>query len=394
MKRGQRFTTYVVMLLIIFPVFVSGCWDSRELNKISIVSGLGWDIDTNTGEVTLTFQSIIPSEIKSASSNSGNGGQKGGNPLHAIRLDSSTGSSPYDALNRYTQHGSRRTFYQHAQVYVFGKGGAQQGIYPLLDSIARNPINRPNVLMVVAEKKAGDILGIQDGIENIQAIGMAAEIKLSADFSKYPAVTYLEFANRLLSETTAPIAPMIGTFEDIGPEGEKVKKTRITGTAVFKGDRMIGQLNERESRGLLWAINKIKNGFVIIPGANLEIIQAKSKIVPELQDDQIKITIEINEESNLVEYDGHREMTTDLLQELENIQAQEIESQVRAAVEKSRALNADVFGFGDAVHRKYKKEWQGLKPRWDEIYPRIEVVVKVKTHVNEIGDLNKTLMRD
>jgi len=395
MKRGQRFKIYVAILLIIMPVFISGCWDSHELNKLSIVAGLGWDIDPDTGEVTLTYQSIIPSEIKSSSSSSGGGEQKGGNPLHAIQLDQDTGSSTYDVLNRYTRHGSRIPFYQHTQVYVFGKEGAEQGIYPFLDTQARNPVSRPNALMVVsAEKKASDILGIQDGMENIQAFGMAAEIKLSAAFSKYPAVTVLEFQNRLLSKTTAPIAPMVGIFEETGPEGKKIQKIRVTGTAVFKGDRMIGQLNERESSGLLWAINKIKIGFVTIPEASLEIVKAKSKIVPELQGDQVKIAIEIDEESNLLVYKGHQDMTSDILQELEKGQAKEIESQVRAAVEKSFSLNADVFGFGDAVHRKYKKEWKDLKLRWDVIYPNIEVVVKVKTHLNEIGDINKALMKD
>ncbi|MDD3364890.1 MAG: Ger(x)C family spore germination C-terminal domain-containing protein, partial [Syntrophomonas sp.] len=248
--------------------------------------------------------------------------------------------------------------------------------------------------MVVSEKKASDILGIQDGMESIQAFGMAAEVKLSAAFSKYPAVSVLEFQNRLMSQTTAPIAPTVGVFEETGPGGKKISKIRITGTAVFKGDRMIGKLNERESSGLLWAINKIKIGFVMIPEASLEIVQAKSKIVPELQGDQIKITIEIDEESNLLEYKGHQDMTSDIIQELELGQAKEIESQVMAAVEKSFALDADVFGFGDAVHRKYKKEWQDLKPRWDDVYPDIEVVVKVKTHLNEIGDINKALIKD
>lgn len=87
-------------------------------------------------------------------------------------------------------------------------------------------------------------------------------------------------------------------------------------------------------------------------------------------------------------------MTSEILQGLEKGQAKEIESQVLAAVEKSFSLDADVFGFGDVVHRKYKKEWKDLKPRWDEIYPRIEVVVKVKTHLDGVGDVNKSLMKD
>ncbi|MDP4093596.1 MAG: Ger(x)C family spore germination protein [Bacillota bacterium] len=393
MKRRLCSKISAVILLIILSVLLSGCWDSIEMNKLSIVSGLGWDINPDTGEVTLTYQSIIPSQIKSPSGTSGGGEQKGIGTLQTIQLDHSTGSSPYDALNRYTQHGSRIPFYQHTQIYAFGKDGAEKGIYGFLDTIARNPVSRPNVLMVVSEKKASDILEIQSGMESIQAFGMAAEIKLSAEYSKYPAVTNLEFSNRLMSKTTAPIATMVGTFEENGAEGKKIQKIRITGTAVFKEDKMIGELNERESSGLLWTIDKIKKGFVILPEASLEIVKAKSKIVPELQNDKIKITVQIDEESNLLEYKGHQNMTTDILQGLEKDQAKEIESQVMTAVEKSFSLNADVFGFGEAVHRKYKKEWKDLKPRWNEIYPRIEVAVKVKTHLNEIGDVNKALMK-
>jgi germination protein, Ger(x)C family len=394
MKRIQCTKINVVILLIIISVLLSGCWDSIEMNKLSIVSGLGWDMDPDTGEVTLTNQSIIPSQIRSSSGISGGGEQKGVGTLQTIQLDHYTGSSLYDALNRYTQHGSRIPFYQHTQIYVFGKEGAKKGIYRFLDTIARNPASRPNVLMVVSEKKASDILEIKNGMESIQAFGMAAEIKLSAEYSKYLAITYLEFSNRFMSKTTAPIAPMVGIFEETGPEGKKIQKICITGTAVFKEDKMIGELNERESSGLLWAIDKIKKGFVMIPEASLEIVKAKSKIVPELRDDKIKITIQIDEESNLMEYKGHQDMTSDILQELEKDQAKEIESQVMTAVKKSFSLNADIFGFGEAVHRKYKKEWKDLKPRWNEIYPRIEVAVKVKTHLNEIGDVNKALMKD
>lgn len=395
MNTGQRLKIYLVILLIIMPVFLSGCWDSTELNEISIVSGLGWDIDPDTGEETFTVQSIIPSEIKASSGSDGGGEQKKGESLHTIQLDQGTGPSMYDAITRLTQHVSRFPFYPDTVVYVFGKDTVQKGFNPFIDVQARNPDSRPNALMVVsAEKKAIDIMRIQDGMENIQAFGMAAEIKLSAKFSKYPAVTVLDFQKRVMSKTTAPIAPIVGIVEETGQEGQKNQKIRIVGTAVFKADRMIGQLNERESSGLLWATNKIKIGFVTIPEADLEIVQAKSKIVPELNGDQVKITIEIDEESDLVLYRGRQDITTDLLQELEKKQAKEIENQVMAAVEKSFTLDADVFGFGEAVHRKYKKEWQDLQPKWDVIYPRIEVVVKVKTHLNEIGEVSKVLIKD
>lgn len=387
----------MVILLCIITVFTAGCWDSREINTLSIVASLGFDMEPATKKLLVTYQSIVPSQVTASPSSNdsgGGGGQKGSGGLQTIQLDHDAGSSPYEVLNRYTQHGSRVPFYQHTQVVIFGKEAAEQGIYPVWDAIVRNPAGRPNILMAIADEKASDILAIQDGMENIQAIGMAAIIKMSADFSRYPMVTILDFTKSLISKTTASFAPIIGTIEEMGPEGEKQKRIRINGTAVFKGDKMIGKLNEKESSGLLWVIDQVEKGFVIIPEASFEIVHSKTKIIPELIGEKINIIVEIEEEANLIEYKKNQDLTADIIKQLEKRQAREIESQVKAAISKSMSLNADVFGFGEAVHRKYKKEWKELESKWDDIYPTIKVSVKVKTGLNEIGDINKSLMKE
>jgi spore germination protein KC len=392
MKKGQRLLIY--FLLISIPLFLSGCWDSRELNDISIIAGIGWDKDPVTGETTLTYQSIIPSQIKGSAGAEGNGSPKAKNNLQAVQINHSSGFSGYEALNRLTQHISRVPFYQHTLVLVFGKDTVRQGIYSYIDIIVRNPGSRPDNLIVVAKNKTSDILAAEDGLESIQAVGMAKEIKLSASFTKYPAITLLEFVNRLMSETTAPIAPIIGIKEENGPEGQKTKKICIKGTAVFKGDKMIGELNERESSGLLWVTNEVKKGYVPTSEANFEIVNSKTKIIPQLQGDKVIITIEINENSNLVLYEKHKDLTFDTLRDLEESQSKEIKGLVMEAVEKSFSLNADIFGFGEVIHRKYKREWQEMKSNWDKVYPNIEINVKVTSHLNETGDINKSLLKD
>ncbi len=382
MKNRQQGKISLVILLSIISVFIVGCWDSRELSTLSLIAGLGFDLDPATKRATLTYQSIVPSQVKPSPSMGGREGkQTGSGGLQSIQLDHDTGLSPYEVLNRYTQHGSRIPFYQHTQVIVIGKAAAEHGLYPFLDTVIRNPAGRPNILLAISDNKASDILAVEDGMENIQAVGMANIIKLSARFSKYPAVTCLDFTSRFIGKTTAPVAPIMGVFEETGPEGKRQKKIRINGTAVFKGDKMIGKLNEQESSGLLWVINQIEKGFVIIPEASLEIIGSKTKIIPELTGGKIKITVEIEEEANLIQYNNARNITPDLIHQLEKAQAREIESQAKAVIKKSMALNADIFDFGGAVHRKYKKEWKKMEPRWDDIYPTIEVSVKVKTRL-------------
>lgn len=385
MRNGKRRKTYGLIFLAVMLMFLPGCWDSHELNKLSIIAGLGFDIDPETGENKITYQSIIPNQVKNPSG--------GGEGAHAIKVVQNTGSTPYDTLSRAMQHSSHNLFYPHAQIYIFGKESALQGIYPFIDGIARNVQSRPNVLVAIADKEAADILGAQDEDENIQAIGLTNYIKLSARFSNYQAVTFLEFCNRLMSKSTAPIAPVLGVFEEIGPDGKKMKKARITGMGVFKDDKIIGELNEMESRGLLWVIDRIKSGYIIVPDASLQILTAKSKIIPELEDGKIQIRVEIEVQSKLAQYMGKQDLTPSILKELEKRQSEKIKKEIMAAVQKSFFLHADIFGFGEAVHRSYKKEWQELEPGWEDYYSEIKVVVKVKTHINEVGDISKAVIK-
>ena len=56
-----------------------------------------------------------------------------------------------------------------------------------------------------------------------------------------------------------------------------------------------------------------------------------------------------------------------------------------AALNKAQELNADVFGFGEALHRKYPKQWKELEKDWDEIFPELEVEIVVETQVSRSG---------
>lgn len=46
-------------------------------------------------------------------------------------------------------------------------------------------------------------------------------------------------------------------------------------------------------------------------------------------------------------------------------------------------MNADVFGFGEAVRRKYPREWPQYEKMWEELFPvfldvRLEVDAKIR----------------
>jgi spore germination protein KC len=74
---------------------------------------------------------------------------------------------------------------------------------------------------------------------------------------------------------------------------------------------------------------------------------------------------------------------------LEKEKAEVIKGEVMAALKKAQELNADVFGFGEAIHQKYPKQWKDLESRWDEVFSDIEVEVVVDTKLDLTGELTK-----
>ncbi|MGB9791735.1 MAG: Ger(x)C family spore germination protein, partial [Thermacetogeniaceae bacterium] len=383
--------SYLAKLVVaIIPVlFLSGCWDRRELNTLALVSGVGLDVASTPNRIVLTLQIIRPGEIKQPGAGAGGGGG-GAASRSATRVGSSTGETVDQAIKNFITQTSRCVYFPHSQIIVIGKEAAKRGIYPLLDFFIRNPQPRPTSLVIIAAGRAGDVLLCEDGIEKIGAFGIARSIKAAAENSFTPAVTLQELTERLMSKTAAPIAPLVEIYEEKESTGKKMKRVRVKGTAVFKGDKLVGELGLKETRGLMWVLGKVKDGVITVPShdgdQSLEIRHARSKVKAELKENRLLVRVEIAVESMLGDQKNSKNLASPSgISSLERMQANFVRSDVLAALASSRELNADIFCFGEEFHGKYPGIWPELEARWDELYKNIDVIVNVRSHVCDTG---------
>ena len=388
MKRLSLCTFRCLIICLILIVGTTGCWNRRELNSLAIAMGVG--IDKLGGEdvknkLRLTVQIVKTSEIKIS--------EKGGTSAEAYWNATETGESMFEVIRGFTHQSSRKIYWPHNKVIIFGRSLAEAGIREHIDFFIRDQETRLGVWILVADDQASDIFDIKPGLERIPAIGLANVLNAQKASSETTAIKLYDFAARLMSKTTAPIA----AFVKISGQGSE-KSLFVTGTAVFKQDKLVGELNKTETRGLLWVIDKVKSGIIDVESpvskgkVSLEIIRAKSKITPEIIEDKVHIKVDITEDGNI----GSQSCVDDLetpkiIEELERIKNAAIESEVRAALSKAQKLNADIFGFGDVVHQKFPKEWKELESRWDEIFPDLEVEVTVEGKIRRSGSSNKAV---
>jgi len=379
-------TSFVRLILCLFVLFtLSGCLGGREINDLEIVIGMGVDKDAGTGNILLTAQVVKEDKV----GRSGNGG--GGESSKAFWNVSSTGNSVFEAVRQLTHKTGNRLFVSHNQVVVFGKDIAKEGLQNYIDFFLRAHEMRPAALILIAEDRASDILDAKPETEKLPAINIAKLDKNYGFTSHFYKVNMKEFASCLMSATKSPIAPLVSVIRD--KDGEDIF---VSDMAVFKKGKMVGKLNHDEVRGLLWVLGEVKSGVISVPlpdeqgKAVLEIIKAKSKVTPEIKDGRIVIHVKIKEESSLSEQTVTENPATDSAFEMiQNASAEIIRQEIMAAFDKSRELKADIFGFGEMLHKKYKNEWKILKDNWDDIYQNIDLRIDVETKIIKTDLLKK-----
>ncbi len=111
--------------------------------------------------------------------------------------------------------------------------------------------------MFLAKGKAMDILDVKPEFESMPATVLKKTLEDQRLTSEAPIVTMYDFLNNLIRTTKCPVLPIVVIVEDDGQQ-----RLKVDGCAVFKADRMVGEFDELQTRGLLFIEDKVKAGVV------------------------------------------------------------------------------------------------------------------------------------
>lgn len=388
MKLGNKIRLLILALSLV--LFAGGCWNYHDLSQLGIVSGVGIDSAPEPGKVLLTIQVIKPSGVigGGGGGTSGGGGQAQGGQPQPVVIVESIGSTTFEAVRQAITRYDRRLYWGHAQIFIFGKEAAAKGLRRYIDFFIRDAEPRSTAWVLVTPGKAGDLIKAPGKMEKIPAMEIAEQVRAQSATSEATGFAIHDLAHRLLSKTTAPLATEIQLDKDQG--------FKLGGTAIFKGEKLVGFIGKKETRGLLWVIDKVQSGIIVVEvsgnksKASLELIRAGSKIKAEIRGKDILIKVKVRVQSNLGAQTGEINLSKpEALKSLAKREAAAIRNEIKAAIQKAKELNADIFGFGEAVHRADPKAWKRLEPRWDEIFPNLKVDLIVNANISRVGLIHK-----
>ena len=383
------------VITVIIAFSVTGCWDSRELDTLFIVTGVGLDAAENQDELDVNVQIVRIADGGQSSGGvpGGGGGGGGSNDKNSnIILLEARGKSVLAALSTLRHESTRVLFLHHNQMIVFGKEQAQRGIEKNIDIFLRDEETRMETLVFVADGEAKEILAANLDQDKVSGVAAARIIRQYGAISSYFNVNMLKLVSALLQKTTAPLIPIIAVKKE-----ENETKLEISKMAVFKEDKMTGEMNWDEITGFLWFKGDINEGILELSlekgTAALNILQAQSTMEPVLQPDgRIGVKLNVDSTVDIEELNGFGELKMeDVYSLLIQESKKKIEERISTTFEKTKEMNADIYGIGGAFHIKYPKLWTNIAQEWDVLYPKMQLVLNVHVRLAGTGKTGMSL---
>ncbi|KRE59773.1 Ger(x)C family spore germination protein [Paenibacillus sp. Soil750] len=391
---------YKLTVLILCLLMLTGCWSRRELNELLIVLGVG--VDWKDGEYLVSFQVVNPSEISA---------QRRGGDRPPSTLYQGRGKTMFEAARSLTAEAPRKVYMGHLQLYVIGEELAKRGVKDFLDNSVRDNELRMDFNIVVARgDMAENILKLFTPVEKLPSYSMQQSLQTSQkSWAPTVAMTMDEALNKLSGKGFELALTGIKLIGDPSMGKSKINveffqppsRYRYTGIAVFKEDKLIGWLNEQESKGYTDITNNLDSTSIEIPCAEqkymgIEITSSESKLKASVQNGKPVIDVSIRSEANIV---GRQCRDVDLtdpktIKRLEQETKQIIQSNVEATVARAKKMKSDIIGFGSQLGKDQPTYWKQVKDTWnDEMFPQTNVNYKIELFIRKTGTIGNSTMK-
>lgn len=396
------------LVLLSLAVFAAGCWDLREVEDLAFVMATAVDTAPR-GEVKLLVQ-VINARALGAGPRGGIT-QGASIPTKPYRNYETVGRTVFDAIRELSLNVPKRLYFAQNREVLFTEKMARRGLGEVIDFFDRSVEIRKLAYVLVVKGNMEEVLELPGALAPSPALRIEGIMLHQHMANHFPLVSLGDFLGFLAAEGQETYCPVIrlgkNPTQKLRPHKpsplapEPYLQMKIAGTALFRKDKLVGFLNEHETRGLLWARGKVQGGHLEVPcpsgkgKISLEILRSKARMKPEITGDgRLKVTVKIREEANLVETGCPLDVgKVDVIKKLEALQARAIEREVMDAVRRAQEYRSDAFGFGAAFHRRYPREWREMRDAWaEEFFPAVEVKVVADAKIRRTNLRTKPLL--
>ncbi|MDH2363358.1 Ger(x)C family spore germination protein [Priestia megaterium] len=405
-QRGipMRHKPFMLIVVCIFVVLLSGCWDREELQQLSIVSGMAIDkgSDKIKNRYRVTVQIINPSQVA--------GGQQGGKvQASPVTTFTETGSTLAETLRKISTKSPGELFFPHLQVLVIGEKVAKEGIEDLFDMIERDAQFRVlfPVLIARGHATAKETLEVTTSLEAIPSAKIGDALKSSEeDWGTYKSTRADQVIQGLKEGSVVVTGIKIDGERKSGNATTNMQQIspstqlEINGMAIFKNGKLENWLEGHAARGVTWITNEMKRTVINLncgkkkEATAIEISRAKSSTHVTIKHQKPVIYITVHAEGAVLENNCSKDLgKSKVLGQLDEQLEEEIKQEVLLTVKRAQKQKSDIFNFGEKVNMADKRIWKNIETSWEkDIFPETEVYVNVQAIIRRTGMTTKSYL--
>ena len=365
------------ILIIIIPLLflLTGCYDYKELNSISILSAT--EINKIDDEFIVSAQAVNPQAPDKTS-----------NAQAPFIIYTGRGKTIQEAYRSIANESSKFLYLNHIQILIINEKIAKESLDEIIDYYMRSSAIRTEFYVLIGRND--NILDIITPINDISSASIKESIENNLKYLGTTSdITFNELVSIMLDENSEIVLPSIKLIND-SKEGENVENTEetkvntkyeLSNLAIFKDDKLIGYLDEEQSKTYNILQNKINNTILTYECdkdkyMSVEIIDSKSSMDVSNKKANIKVKLS----GNLNEYNCSKSLDNKkTIEQIEKEFEQKLTETIAKNINEVRTeYNSDIFGFLDNIYKKDYKTYKTIKNNWySSNYQSLELSVNV-----------------
>lgn len=338
---------FIKLLSMIFlPLLLVGCFNYRDINKVSFSTSIIFDTD-DFGRAVVYVDCVKPYRSTNDSSDKGK-----------RIIYKGIGKTTLEALRDINLASSYELNYSQNRAYIFTEKAAKEGIKRFTDLINNNQEFQIKPDLFVYFGDVDDLLKITSSDE--EYLGLYLE-ELVHKNNRNPRAMRANINDYLSNTIESNSTFIIGSIEI--REDALDKKVEIGGGAVIKDGELVDRIDLRAAMSYNLLMNKANKGTLEISNPQdekgfitLEILGNNTNSNLKYDKDSIKLIKDIKLRVSIAEIQGKATVDKDFLDYIKISKEKEIESYLKNSFEKYKKEGIDVFDIGRLLNINYPKE--------------------------------------
>lgn len=401
-----------LILLLAFAMASAGCVGAQETDQVAYILTVGLDKAQEEGKLEITYQVAIPRAL------SGSEGAKGGGGGEQTYNVSVTVSSTAEGINQLNSILSRTPNLSHNKAFLIGEKLAREGLMDVIAPLLRYREWRGTMFIFVVQGDTAKRF-MQKNQPKLESLSRYYESMSESgkDGGYYIVPNLHQFYIRLKDGSAAPYAALCGIHKVEGgapTEGKNPPRTTeeyedgslpqnvtdnstpvaIMGTALFRGDKMVGTLTSEETRMLAMILGDFRHGFLtvedpLLTEKNINVnlrLGRSTKLTVDFIDGRPVLGVDAFLEGEITSIPSGINYEQDqYYQLLEEQIAIAVKQDMLKMIRKTQRLGCDTAGFGYVARTRWRTYDEYKKADWARLYSEADVHVKVAAKLRRMG---------